>query len=666
MPRNNQFLKAIKRIKDLPPGGPLRKSAEGALDAILMVNLNVSGKKQLAAFIEAVGSPNAAFWSDPVVGSISKKAADETSNGFLEVKHKKANFLLLKQNAAEQRVLLGLAQVEQSVLIEILGRKNEAVCRDYIAAQQKLGNLAITPGWKPAPAPVAIDPNADILTDDAVVNIKKEAAKLLLLELIKNADMVKLAALIKATSAVEVQNAAIALGVPANGAAFLEGALTDGDVFLAANRRYVKEKTKSVDFLTAPNADQELAKWKEILEQEDTESFIEALNKALGSNLATDDENAAKEVQAAVGIRYLQAALARGTCFDVRYTDPGDFKSLLKLINADMAAMKEAISGYDDGSDKFFYDYVTQAVTEENMPFLNASVVQRLISTITDIKQLANLVALEKAEDLNAFKKALEKLGVASPDWVQVEHMKLIQVAATKKISELKAPQMLALQNWIKHSDRKLPEILALVNAKDLAAFKTAVGPASEWIGQEMIELQKAALARALELQVAAASKFGTGNIHPNLMALLKSLPEEKQKEFLGPGGVTALKQLMGATTDNVVAYYLGQDSPSKKVKTKEEVDADQKAKEAIVAENTSNALLSKIHNFELAKAIAQINPPVELTPDMVKSINLLFYDATHNIQISLVVLSDFKADGSFTWLHQGSPLSSTWHHTAK
>ena len=134
------------------------------------------------------------------------------------------SFKKLHQLAAEQRVKIGLKTVDEDVLIGILVN-NPDECRAYLASKPQLGSLTQVHGWKPNEAAAVVPPkntSINVLTDQAIAGIKKEAGELLFFKLIEQSDsLYYLTSLAHAEDKAGLERAAVGIGFPVQGTAFL-------------------------------------------------------------------------------------------------------------------------------------------------------------------------------------------------------------------------------------------------------------------------------------------------------------------------------------------------------------------------------------------------------------------------------------------------------------
>jgi len=134
-------------------------------------------------------------------------------------------------------------------------------------------------------------------------------------------------------------------------------------------------------------------------------------------------------------------------------------------------------------------------------------------------------------------------------------------------------------------------------------------GAAFDWMDEATAkDFAKQICSRRLELQVGAASRLGAG-AHPVLIAAIKSLPEEEQRIFLKKETLKQdLRYLMSAKTPADVQKYLGNEFT---------------AADSIIIENSIRIeLFNAIHNFEVARVLANIKPSISLKPEQIVMIN--------------------------------------------
>ncbi|CAM2858183.1 hypothetical protein [Legionella worsleiensis] len=132
----------------------------------------------------------------------------------------------IRQSAAQQRVLMGLKEAADDVLIAILTH-NEDECRAYLAAKPELGRLNQSHGWLNDEA-LARNKSVDILPGKAIEEIRHQARDSLLLSLIakvQNKD--NLLNILNAKDEEGLQRAAQAINYPESACPFLTYPLSD-------------------------------------------------------------------------------------------------------------------------------------------------------------------------------------------------------------------------------------------------------------------------------------------------------------------------------------------------------------------------------------------------------------------------------------------------------
>ncbi|HHF7348008.1 TPA: hypothetical protein ACPSKE_001176 [Legionella feeleii] len=165
-------------------------------------------------------------------------------------------------------------------------------------------------------------------------------------------------------------------------------------------------------------------------------------------------------------------------------------------------------------------------------------------------------------------------------------------------------------------------QVTALALAKNEAEFATALTSMGiteqSWVNKESREgVQKAANARALDFQISASAQFGA-EAHPELLALVKQLPLNKQQELLSkPEVMKALLNVQDAhdelakrEAERVVKDILG-----------EAIDV-----KPFVEENYRLYLINQIASPEIARIIAQQSPPVDINPGKIRDINNILH----------------------------------------
>lgn len=161
-----QLIDVIQGLKSKKFAGSEKKAAENALDALVQVNLTSASKS--ADFTVAL-SDNKAFW--------------DSQGGFAPLTEEH-DYAKTQQQAAEQRVLLGLQTAADDILVAIL-KNNADECRKYIQSRPELGTFIDSAG-QPAKPDEVLKP-AITLTDAALKEIREQAGLLLLNSLVKHA-----------------------------------------------------------------------------------------------------------------------------------------------------------------------------------------------------------------------------------------------------------------------------------------------------------------------------------------------------------------------------------------------------------------------------------------------------------------------------------------------
>ncbi|MBL7480227.1 hypothetical protein [Legionella bononiensis] len=323
----------------------------------------------------------------------------------------------IRQIAAQQRVTLGLKDVDDDVLIQILSN-NEDECRAYLASISKLGNLNQAHGWKkdevpvlapPAPAPPARNKSDDILTADAIKEIRDQARDVLLLRFIKQSEnRGQIVQLLTANDKASVDSAAIEMGYPDSVAAkgFLNFPLSDNVKDALKGRlamlKQALGKNDFEEYVAGLSSDAVLRQEDNL--QEDNEEFFKSIPQRIRNNLTEDDMDWAKSV---LGTRFLQVALSN--------SDEDLLPALKTKTEEELAAILKDLFDNDD--------YIDLAV-KGNLAVLKKAMLQSHITSISDEKQLK---AMDKAVDLAEFQKALVDAGITPADWVKETDLKDIK-----------------------------------------------------------------------------------------------------------------------------------------------------------------------------------------------------------------------------------------------
>ncbi|KTD46425.1 hypothetical protein [Legionella quateirensis] len=322
----------------------------------------------------------------------------------------------IRQLAAQQRVTLGLNDVEDDVLIQILSN-NEDECRAYLASISKLGNLNKAHGWKkneepvlapPAPAPADSNKSDDILTANAINEIRNQARDVLLLRFINQSEnRAQIVQLLTANDKVSVDSAAIVMGYPDSVAAkgFLNFPLSDHvKDALRGRLTMLKQAAGKNDFeeYVAGLSSDAILRQEDNLQAEN-DDFFESIPPRIRNNLTLDDMDWAKSI---LGTRFLQVALANSEedlLPALKTNTEEELTAVLKNLFANDAYIALAVKG--------------------NLGVLKKAMLQSHITSIS-IKDEKLLKALDKAVGLAEFQKALVAAGITPADWVKDTDLK--------------------------------------------------------------------------------------------------------------------------------------------------------------------------------------------------------------------------------------------------
>lgn len=362
------------------------------------------------------------------------------SDDFLDSNDPINSFQKLHQFAAEQRVKLGLEKSDSDTLVAIL-KNNPEECRAYIESKKPgLGNFSEgnVHGWLKEEytqtiPPKAINKSTDVLPDQAINRIKKEAGELLLIKLINSSENTQLLKDLRdARSKPEAERAANALGFPTEGNGIL---FLSSDVMDALEERVEKLEQKAAkagfdNYVQSLSHDALLAK-KTGLEGGTFGEFVDSLDEPYKTYLPDSEWETAQRV---LGARYLQAVLSSGTQNLKDALNAKDAKALIAELK------KPALLGP--------HDYIDKAVTEENLGLLKKSMMKSFINNIKDepnLKALDALKALDGAKNLDKFKEVLGKLGITPADWVKDTDLKDMKQWARARQFELEINRVSSL-----------------------------------------------------------------------------------------------------------------------------------------------------------------------------------------------------------------------------
>lgn len=171
---------------------------------------------------------------------------------------------------------------------------------------------------------------------------------------------------------------------------------------------------------------------------------------------------------------------------------------------------------------------------------------------------------------------------------------------------------------------RPTAQLTALATAKTYTEFTDALRGIGiteySWVNKDSrAHLQALASEKALTRQISATAQFGA-EAHPELLALVKQLPLNKQQELLSkPEVMKALLNVQDAhdelakrEAERVVKDILG-----------EAIDV-----KPFVEENYRMYLINQIASPDIARIIAQQSPPVGINPGKIRDINNILHAA--------------------------------------
>jgi hypothetical protein len=238
MSKNAEFFNALSNSHDLANKADTAQR-DNALDALLKAD-----PAKPKDFRKAISS-HKAFWDTcnadlmtlPSERRLSHSARKlrrnyYNSDSFLKnlVPEETYSFKKIHQLAAEQRVKLGLKTAEADVLIGILVNNPDEI-RAYLASKPNWGSLQQVHGWKTnvvVTGQPAKNKSVDILSDQAIAEIKKDAGELLFFTLIEQSENpYYLTSLVNAADKRGLDMAIKGLGFPSEGTATLSLELLD-------------------------------------------------------------------------------------------------------------------------------------------------------------------------------------------------------------------------------------------------------------------------------------------------------------------------------------------------------------------------------------------------------------------------------------------------------
>lgn len=453
-----------------------RKARNNALDALLTVDLAGGTSPAIEkAFNDAIRA-NLDFWKKINPDFITDSAGmpiDNSShlvhNTLLGSEPVPADrtYSILKQKAAEQRVMLGLKNVDLNVLIGML-TNNPDECRAYLAKQEQLGLLKNAKGWAPdivVPAPVITVPptppsleNKDvtILTKEAVERIQKEALNTLLLKLTGkpgvNKDLVK--ALLDAPDQPRLLLAAQNLGFTN------PKALAHLTHPLNPIVRQTCAKDLFIDYVRdLPKAD--LKALENSLKTDSAAIFLDGLVVSYRNDLKL--VNNGSDARGIFAARYLQVVLSS--------SDKND--NLLLAINSEDVGLSGVISTalYNDRLD---YYYVQDAIAYDKSA-VKKGLLQGIISHLKNTPvNLAFLQELHTAKNLDDLKAGLTKLGLTKLDWINTIDLDTIKVWSRTRTFEM------LLNNTSKFGAKAHPELVKAFSTLPLDKQESLLAKSAE------------------------------------------------------------------------------------------------------------------------------------------------------------------------------------------
>ncbi|KTD57255.1 hypothetical protein [Legionella shakespearei] len=249
-----------------------RDAQIGALDALLLVDPTNTSEFRKALIAHQV------FWkAQPYFAA----AVFEDNEALLTVDTPLQELHAL---AAQQRVVLGLSEVDPEVLIKILSN-NQDECRAYLASLEKLGSLKQAHGWQPdivpaasiKPPPPPANSHTNVLSNEAIAAIKTEAANIHLSQLIESTkEHELLSAVLNAKTRPDFDAAIKKIGFPAAGNGALRHPLNEGQI------KELKDSIASIEKAMLHNYIEhhlDAAQLKALDATEDLDKFKEGLNK---------------------------------------------------------------------------------------------------------------------------------------------------------------------------------------------------------------------------------------------------------------------------------------------------------------------------------------------------------------------------------------------------
>lgn len=437
---------------------------------------------------------------------------------------------LLCQKASEKRVILGLDEVAEDVLVSILSLSDEEA-RAYIAAQAQLGPLTQAPNWITTPAsnpavnpPVAAkNQSTEVLSDSGIEGVRVRARELLLLSLAQQSQDVELINnILNASNVSELQYAAQALGCPRTPNILftypLEDALREQLHELIVPMQKSNAKNAFTDYVNTMD-ETELALQKSLLIK-DGQAFIDSLPQGAFEDLDVTEVDWARGL---LGARYLTEIVLKNN----------KTKVLVPALNATNAEeLKTQLN-------QIFrqHNYIDFAVNSENFASVQKLILQNHIrQNILDIKQLK---LLDRAVSLVKFKEALRGIGI-SAGWLDNSDLEDIKQVLRSRHFELVTQSGSHIPHWQLLSTLfKLPvykqrELLdnpkdfhLLLNAQEPSAITHYLGANVE--GVEELAEESRRLANFKQIHNAAIAKI-LANFEPDIHLDLQHLSALNQE----------------------------------------------------------------------------------------------------------------------------------------
>lgn len=552
-----------------------RKKFIKALDAILAVDHEqhkefrqaVIDNKELWNKIHASFVPEKPTIFGRAIGSVAPVDSEE----FLNPDEPGLSFLQIQQAAAAQRVKFGLDKVtQQEVLLHIL-QNNEEECRAYLAEKVAPEVAEKAKGWiqSEKPAPVdgkekpAINRSVNVLPDDIIKNIKKQAAARWILLAIEEAQLDVLNKIDAANGG--NRDAFVAaikeLGFPndVNSIAALDMDLIYDLITekLREKRNHLMHEAAITDYdaYIAALDDDALFAQGELLKKEG-EAFradLDDLGKEGYKETLQAPELAA--IREKLGVRYLHVALARSE------------ENLLPLFKATPDKFKEELS-------KLFpeHTYIDQLTfTKEQIKSLKSSAAEHLMSHVHDyINSLAS--GSQTTQEL------LLKIHNDNSEGAHLELADLRQSLTDSITASIPSDDA----DPLKAQYQDLLAIVEHIKRKDI------------------LPIQETARLSRLEYQIKHHNYFAP-NRHSVLVEVFKTLTVKQKVGFLNASNASlktpALGVVMNATDINVLKHYFP--------------DVNQVSLEKLLKENKENLLLKSIQNPVIADILLSLEPRV-------------------------------------------------------